>query len=112
MEEHDLACLARIRIWSLLYFMIGFCSLLLFGVVEPLFIGAAMAVNRYTSDPLFCNLVLGQIKFERPFTPPSMLNALLGACHVPQHVPPPNSGGLHTNKRIAAQPMAIKKKEY
>ncbi len=86
--------------WAILYMIIGLCSLLLFGVVEPLFIGAAMGVNRYTLDPLFSTLVLGQIELERPFIPPSMLNSLLGACHVPwQHVAPSSGGGdFHTNK--------------
>ncbi len=110
-EAHDLACLTRIRMWAVLYLIIGLCFLLLFGVVEPLFIGTAMAVNRYTSDPLFSNLVLGQIELERPFTPPGMLNSLLGACHVPWHVPPPLLGGgdlLRTKKDISADEHQLK----
>ncbi len=94
-EAHDLACLARIRMWSVLYLIIGLCSLLLFDVIEPLFICAGMAVNRYTLDPLFSNLILGQIELERPFIPPNMLNSLLGACHVPQS----GGGYFHTNTK-------------
>lgn len=83
LQAHDWSNLVTVRIWTLIYLALGVLLSMWVHDFEPLFIYAALAFFRYTTEPVFFTHILqGGKSSRRPFVVPQVLPSLLGVPHL------------------------------
>eukprot|EP00752_Nemacystus_decipiens_P008202 g7335.t1 len=93
---HDLACLRSAATWGFVLVGLGMVLSVALKAGDPLFILSALVLSRFLAEPVFFVHAMGGggvASARRPFVPPSLVNALLGAPHGLAPLPPSSSDG-------------------